>query len=448
MKKTYVALFLAQTILACGVGGSTDEKKIEDAPLAEPPRVDGPVTPTPEPIIDYTEFGTTGTPQELIAALAKGDRPEFVIVRAGTKLDDGSVIRAEDQNIARAVRMEGAATVVVEVVRDGTTTDAKVALADVTYLKKLALARIGLEVDRATTVGVGELDDFEIDEAARRATPMGIVPALGKEFDCIARFAKISASRDFTPYPLTNCAAPQDPVGDPERIADATKARAVAQNLFNKMVTEYNNAQAMLASLRARSVAILNAYVFIRNDPYFKEYNVTHFKDFIHGRKSYNDRYERAEQLLIAASLATQAQIEAYSQVPPPSPITARAEANVIVARKWGCVLRTGLLNNGGRSGTDIVGVSLETAGAPFVDIQIMLDDHPPLPQSDKWGGLFGVNATPALASDVTRLAVADIVPVRASVGLPIAMIRFQPLDAKKTRPVGKACNLRAGIVP
>ena len=66
----------------------------------------------------------------------------------------------------------------------------------------------------------------------------------------------------------------------------------------------------------------------------------------------------------------------------------------------------------------------------------------------DGWGGLFGVTGTLNQPSDVTRLAVADFVPVRASVGLPIVMFRFQPLDAKKTRPVGKACNLRAGIVP
>lgn len=448
MKKThYVALFLAQTVLACGAQGYDDET---EAPPTEktPPRVAPPQPPGPEPRPKPEELGTRGTSEELADALGKKDKPAFVVLPMGTKLDDGSVIGDEDQTIALAIRIEGGGTLVVDMLRNGTSAEVKVALADVMYLKTLDHSRIGLEVDRAANIGVGELDDFGIDEAARRASPKGIMPAGPKDFDCIARFAKISASRDFTPFPLTNCAAPQDPVGDPERIADATKARLVAQNLFNKMVTEYNNAQAMLASLRARSAALLNAYVFIHHDPYYKEYNVKHFKDFLHGRKDYNSRFERAEQFLIASSLATQAQIAVYSQVPPPSATDARSEANRLVARKWNCVLPSGLLNNAGRSGTNIYGVSLETAGAPFVDIQVMLDDHPPLPQKDKWGGLFGVNATPALPSDVSRIPVADFVPVRASVGLPIVMFRFQPLDAKKTRPVGKACNLRAGIVP
>ena len=75
-------------------------------------------------------------------------------------------------------------------------------------------------------------------------------------------------------------------MGDPERIADATKAKAVAQNIWSKMVTDYNNAQAMIAALNDRLAAIRNMFIFIHYDPAFTEYDVTHFKDFLHGRKS------------------------------------------------------------------------------------------------------------------------------------------------------------------
>jgi hypothetical protein len=213
------------------------------------------------------------------------------------------------------------------------------------------------------------------------------------------------------------------------------------------MATNYANAQAMIAQLNDRMAQLRNAYVFIHHHPHFKEYNILHFKRFIHGRKSYNDRFDRAQALILASVAATQQQIAAYSQVPPPDMNVSRSQANVIVARKWNCVLQQGLLNNGGRSGSTIVGVTVETQGAPYVDVQIMLDDHPPMPQAEGWGGTFPVTAAPNVPTDVTRLPVSNLVPVRASVGLPIVMFRFQALDAKKTKPVGKACMLRAGIV-
>jgi len=391
----------------------------------------------------------TGDTSELIAAVKQGGEAVFVVLRAGAKLSDGYVVNDKEFPAARAVRLKDDQTLVVQLLRAGTDQELEVALADVQYLKEIDFAKLGQEVERAATLAVGEIDDFDLDEASRRTEPTkGIVPGGAKDFDCIARFAQISASRDFVPFPLTNCSTPQDPVGDPERIADAVQAKKVAQNIFNQQLAAYNNAQAMIAALNARLAAIQNAYVFIRHDPHFKEYNISHFKDFLHGRKDYNDRFEKAQQLLVFAALATQAQIASYSQVPPPSVTDSRAQANRIVARKWNCVLHAGLLNNGGRSSTTIVGMSLETVGAPFVDIQVMLDDHPPLPSTEGWGGTFGVTSTFAQPTDVTRLPVANFVPVRANVGLPIVMLRFQPLDAKKTRPVGKACNLRAGLVP
>ena len=438
MKKTHlVALFLA-TFVGCA---DRPEEPAHDAPTVEPPK--GSET-TPNPL----DLAVKGNTSELVEALERGSAPVFVVLRAGAKLSDGDVVGDKEFPAARAVRLRDDKTLVVELLRNSVDTELEVALADAQYLKEIDLARLGQETERAATTAVQEIDDFDLDEASRRTEPTkGIVPGGLKDFDCIARFARISASRDFIPFPLTNCSAPQDPVGDPERIADAVQAKKVAQNIYNQQLADYNNAQAMIAALNARLAAIRNAYVFIRFHPHFKEYNVLHFKDFLHGRKSYNDRFEKAQQLLAFAALAAQAQIDSYSQVPPPSVTDSRSQANRIVARKWNCVLGQGLLNNAGRSGSNIVGVSLETVGAPFIDIQVMLDDHPPLPSTDGWGGLFGVTSTTAQPTDVTRFPVAGFVPVRATVGLPIVMFRFQPLDAKKTRPVGKACNLRAGIV-
>jgi len=444
MKKSHlVALLLAQTVVACGGAPVSDELQIEGAARVAPPTAAAPES-TPNPL----DMAVEGDAQEMLAAL-KADEPVFGVLRDGVEVK-GTVLRPGENAVARVVSQKDPNTLVVELALGGVETQAEVAVADVKYLKQIDLALLGAEIERAMGTAAGEIDDFDIDEAARRSDPTmssfsGALPQ--KDFDCIARFARISASRDFIPFPLTNCAAPQEPVGDPERIADAVQARKVSQNIYNQMVTAYNNAQAMIAALQARLGAIQNAYVFIRHHPHFKEYNVTHFKKFVHGRKSYNDRYKRAEALLIAAALATQAQIAAYAQVPPPNPAEARSQANYIVAKKWNCVLQQGLLNNGGRSGSTIVGVSVESLGAPFVDIQVMLDDHPPLPQTAGWGGLFDVSAGAGLPADVTRLPVANFVPVRATAGLPIVMFRFQPLDAKKTRPVGRACTLRAGIV-
>lgn len=436
-------------------GATNPEQVTTTPPVDTPARVEPGPTSNMEPPVDVDRIGKEGTTDELIAALQnrKPDSdPLYVVIRPGVKVKDRVVVGGAEP-VGRAMRLEGADKVIVELLLDGADFQATIPLQDVRYMKTLDLAFLGQETQRVTVAAVAEIDDFDLDEEARRSIdkPLGygLVPnggpaGVAPDFDCVARFARISAS---LPFPLTNCAAPQDPVGDPERIADATQAKKVAQNIFNQQLTAYTNAQAMIAALNARMVAIQNAYVFIRHDPHFKEYNITHFKDFLHGRKSYNDRYKRAEALLVAAAQITQAQIAMYSQVPPPNANVARSDANRIVAKKWNCVLHPGLLNNGGRSGSTIVGVSLETLGAPFVDIQVMLDDHPPLPQKDGWGGMFDLNVTPNLPSDVTRLPVSGFVPVTASVGLPIVMFRFQPLDAKKTRPVGKACNLRAGIV-
>lgn len=448
MKTTRIAaLLVAQCMVACG--SSSGPESTEAPPGSEPVRVEAPTPPVAEKAPNPLEMGKQGTTDELLAALARNDgSPVFVVLRAGT-LIDGEPLGEDQAPVANALRLVDPQTVAVEFLWKGTEKEASVPLAAVAYLKELDHLRLGQEFDRAVTVGADEITDFDLDEAARRiGTPVnGVVPAVEKDFDCIARFARISTSRDYIPFPLTNCSAPQDPVGDPERIADAVKAKAVAQNIYNKMVADYNNAQAMIAALRVRLAQIQNAYAFIHHDPAFKEYNILHFKNFLHGRKSFNSRFDRAERLLRQAAADVQAQIDAYSQVPVPSVPQSRSQANAIVARKWNCTLGTGLLNNGGRSGSTIVGVSLETLGAPFVDIQVMLDDHPPLPQKDGWGGLFDVTPTANLNTDVTRLPVSAFVPVRATVGLPIVMFRFQPLDAKKTRPVGKACNLRAGIV-
>ncbi|MBX3188522.1 MAG: hypothetical protein KF819_16015 [Labilithrix sp.] len=446
MNHRLVSLLLLSTAVACG---SPEASPPVDAPEG-PPRVDPAAGPVADPPSNPLASGKEGTTAELIDALNRNDGPVFVVLRPGTKLAGGDVVAPDENPAARALRLAGDARLVVELPRDGVSAEIELALTDVRYLKEIDPARLGVEIDRATKAGVSELEDFDTDEEARRVTGLigGPPPGIAPDFDCVVRFAKITASRDFVPFPLTNCSAPQPPVGDPERIADAVKAKRVADNIYNQQLTDYRNAQAMIAALQARLVAIQNAYVFIRHDPYYKEYNVTHFKDFLHGRKDYNDRYERAEALLIAAARATTAQLSHYQQVPPPSAIDARSQANRIVAQKWNCVLGQGLLNDAGRSSAStIVGVSLETLGAPFVNVQIMLDDHPPLPQAEGWGGLFQTSATPTLGSDVTRLPVSSLVPVRASVGLPIVMFRFQPLDAKKTRPVGKACNLRAGIV-
>lgn len=443
MKKTHLlSLFLLASVVACGE--SYDE---QEAP-AESPKVDpAPAVPPPQPA-NPIESATEGTTAELLAALAAGKETVFVVLRPGTALGDGAVVGPTEHPAARALRLQGE-RLVVELMSSAVTKEVVVDLANVQYMKTIDHAALGIEIDRAANAGFGEVVDFDIDEAARRfASPMGILPAgPAADFDCIARFNQISASRDFIPFPLTNCSTPQDPVGDPERIADATKAKKLAENLYNQALTEYNNAQAMIAALQARLVAIQNAYLFILHDPYYKEYNLTHFKEVLHGRKSYNDRFERAEQLLKAAAAATVAQIQRYQLVPPPSLTDSKSNANRIIARKWNCVLGSGLLNNGGRSGSVVVGVSMETVGAPFVNIQVMLDDNPPLPHTAGWGGVFGITPTPTLPTDVTRLPVSSFIPVRAAVGLPIVMFRFQPLDAKKTRPVGKACNLRAGIV-
>ncbi|MBS2020239.1 MAG: hypothetical protein JST00_45690 [Deltaproteobacteria bacterium] len=443
MKKTHLlSLLVLATVPACGGSPEGAETPSETAAKVDPPPpVQAPQQKNP---IDMASEGTT---EELLAALAAGNAPVFVVLRPGTSLGDGKVVAAEEHPVARALRLaEG--RLVVELMRDGDTRELTVDLANAQYMKGIDHGRLGIEIDRAARDGFGEVLDFDLDEAARRAAdPMGILPAGPADFDCIARFNQISASRDFVPFPLTNCSTPQDPVGDPERIADATKAKKVADNLYSQALAEYQNAQRMIALLQQRLVEIQNAYLFILHDPYYKEYNLTHFKDIIHGRKSYNDRFERAEQLLKAAAQAAIAQIQRYSLVPPPSLADSKSQANRIVARKWNCVLGSGLLNNGGRSGSTVVGVSLETVGAPYLNIQVMLDDNPPLPHTQGWGGVFGITPTPTLPTDVSRLSVASFVPVRASVGLPIVMFRFQPLDAKKTRPVGKACNLRAGIV-
>lgn len=453
MKKlTLVALAIASTLVACGHADDADDASTPSTdPGAE--RAAPPAPPAPEPPSNPLATATEGTTEELVTALQRGGPdPIFVVVKSGTRIADGDVVAVDEHPAAHALRLGGPGKVVVELLRAGATKEVELELASVLYLKTIDHAGLGIEIDRATTVGFGEIVDFDVDENARRvAGPMGIVPggvpAAGGDFDCIARFAQISASRDFIPFPLTNCSAPQDPVGDPERIADAVQAKQVATNIYAQMVTDYANAQAMIAALNARLQAIRNAYIFILTDPYYKEYNLSHFKEVLHGHKSYNDRFDRAEKLLIAAALAAQAQLNYYLSVPPPSLGDAKSTANRIIARKWNCVLHAGLLNNGGRSSTTVVGVSLETVGAPFVNIQVMLDDHPPLPQDQGWGGIFGLPATPTLPTDVTRLPVSSFVPVRASVGLPIVMFRFQPLDAKKTRPVGKACNLRVGIV-
>ncbi len=449
MKKKILAIaLLAPSLFACSALSTDNGTDEAPTPAPADKRLDPPAPPAPETPSNPMDMGKEGTTSELIEALRRGTEPVFVVLREGTKLGKDAEVGPNEHVAARAVRLENDTTLVIELLQGSDDRELEVALSAARYLKEIDFVRLGAEVQKTTVHAVEELDDFEIDEEARRAATFnGLTPNAAPDFDCIARFSQISASRDFIPFPLSNCSAPQDPVGDPERIADAQQAKKVAQNIYNQMLKDYQNAQAQIAILTARLQAIQNAYVFIRHDPHFKEYNILHFKDFIHGRKVYNDRYERAEKLLVAAALATQAQLAVYRAVPPPDANVSRSQANVIVARKWNCTLKQGLLNNGGRSGSVIVGVSLETLGAPFVDIQVMLDDQPPLPQKDGWGGLFDVTATKNLPSDVTRLAVEDFVPVRASVGLPIVMFRFQPLDAKKTRPVGKACNLRAGLV-
>lgn len=440
------SLSISLSVLGLGFAAACGESDSAEAP-ADSAKVDpAPAIPTPE-VNNPIDTATEGTTEELLAALAAGKEPVFVVLRPGTALGAGKTVAPTEHPAARALRLDQG-RLVVSLMLGGETREITVELANVQYLKTIDHPALGIEIERAATAGFGEVIDFDIDEAARRADgTMGILPGVPADFDCIARFNLISASRDFVPFPLTNCSTPQDPVGDPERIADATKAKKLSEQLYNQALAEYQNAQAMIAALQARLVAIQNAYLFILHDPYYKEYNLTHFKEVLHGRKSYNDRFERAEALLKAAALATNAQIQRYAQVPPPSVGDSKSQANRIIARKWNCVLGSGLLNNGGRSGSNVVGVSLETVGAPFVNIQVMLDDNPPLPHKDGWGGVFGITPTPTLPTDVARLPVSSFIPVRASAGLPIVMFRFQPLDAKKTRPVGKACNLRAGIV-